>query len=52
MLLRYVHFDIRKFEFEEYSRTNRMNIIKNQPTIFEILFFLIEKAVFIELRIG
>ena len=34
MLLRFVHFDIHKFEFEEYLRTNRMNIIKNPP-IFE-----------------
>ena len=31
MLLRYVHFDIHKFEFEEYSRKNRMKTIKNEP---------------------
>ena len=26
----YVHFDIHKFEFEEYSRKNRMKTIKNE----------------------
>ena len=35
MLLIYVDFDINKFEFEEYSRKNRMKTTKNEP-IFEI----------------
>ena len=31
MSQRFVHFDIHKFEFEEYSRKNRMKTIKNEP---------------------
>ena len=51
MLLRFVHFDIHKFEFEEYSRKNRMKTIKNEP-IFEIFKKYIEKSVFIEVHYG
>ena len=47
MLLRFVHFDIHKFEFKEYSRENKMKTIKNEP-IFEIFKKYIEKSVFIE----
>ena len=51
MLLRSVHFDILKFECEEYSRKNRIQIIKNQP-IFELFKKYIEKTVVIEMQYG
>ena len=49
MLLRFVHFDIHKFEFEDYSRKNTMKIIKNQ-LIFEIFLKYNEQSVFIEVH--
>ena len=51
MLLRFVHFDIHKFVFEEYSRKKRM-IIKKNLLLFEIFKKYIEKSLFIEVQYG